>query len=173
MKRPMKAIIVVMGVSGCGKSTLGQAIASALQLPFIEGDDFHPDSNVAKMSEGIPLQDEDRASWLSALHDLAKSHLATGAVLACSALKESYRQQLSAGMTDSFLWILPEGTYEEIHGRMRARSDHFMPPALLISQFETLEIPDYAFRVAVGKSTAEQLEASLDWIQKKAPGMGA
>jgi len=167
MRTQIHVIIVVMGVSGCGKSTLGQALASALHIPFLEGDDFHPETNVAKMSAGIPLQDEDRESWLEILHDLAEENLEDGAVLACSALKESYRQQLSTGMEDRFAWIYLDGTYKEIYERMQGRSDHFMPPALLRSQFETLEIPDYALRIEVGMPTAEQVEAALEWIQKK------
>lgn len=173
MQSQRNAIIVIMGVSGCGKSTLGRAIAASLQVPFIEGDDYHPQSNVVKMSEGVPLDDTDRTIWLSALHKEAAAHTNSGAVIACSALRESYRRQLSSGMEDHFLWIFLDGTYDVIYGRMQARKAHFMPPALLRSQFETLEKPSYALRLEVDLTADEQVKKALDWIQKKAPDIGA
>lgn len=173
MSETEKAIIVVMGVSGCGKSTLGRAIASSLEMPFIEGDDYHPESNVAKMSRGVPLDDTDRSVWLDALHQKALETVSTGAVIACSALKESYRKHLSKGIAEQFLWILLDGTYEVIHSRMQARKSHFMPPALLRSQFETLEKPDYALYIDVDQPAEEQAKIALDWIKKKAPNTGA
>ena len=173
MQAQKKAIIVIMGVSGCGKSTLGQAIAHALQLSFIEGDNYHPQSNVDKMRKGVPLDDTDWSVWLSALHKEAAAHAHSGAVIACSALKESYRHQLSIGMEDQFLWIHLHGTYDVILSRMQARSAHFMPLALLRSQFDTLEIPAYALRLEVDLPADEQTRTALDWIQKKAPGGGA
>ena len=173
MEIPAKAIIVIMGVSGCGKSTLGRTIAAALQVAFIEGDDYHPEANVAKMSQGIPLDDADRSDWLKALHEKAGEYIESGAVIACSALKETYRYQLSTGMEDQFLWILLDGTYDVIFARMQARTSHFMPPALLRSQFDTLEKPDYAFRIDVNLPAAEQSRMALEWIKKKAPESGA
>ena len=173
MKHPSKVLIVIMGVSGCGKSTLAKALASSLDIPFVEGDDYHPKSNVSKMSQGIPLDDSDRSDWLDALHSKALHLREGGAVIACSALKESYRQQLSRGMEGQFLWILLEGSYEVIFDRMQARETHFMPAALLRSQFETLEIPDYAKRINVELSPEEQLRTALEWVKKKAPSKGA
>lgn len=162
-----------MGVSGSGKSTLGRLLADQLNVPFIEGDDYHPDSNVEKMSAGIPLNDSDRYAWLQTLHDVASTHTEEGAVMACSALKESYRNQLSDTMEDLFIWVLLDGTYEVIQNRMKERKDHFMPPALLRSQFDTLERPDYALRLDIGEATHIQCEKALEWIQRKYPDWGA
>ena len=168
MQRIEKPIIIVMGVSGCGKSTLGQAIAAALGVPFVEGDDYHPESNVAKMSQSIPLDDTDRWDWLHALWKKILEQKETGAVIACSALKEIYRQQLSHELQDRLLWILLNGNYEKILSRIQARKGHFMPPALLRSQVETLEIPDYAFQIDVDLDQKEQVRQALSWIKKKA-----
>ena len=106
----MKQTFVIMGVSGCGKSTVGQALADALDCPFYDGDDFHPPVNVAKMAAGTPLNDDDRAPWLATLHDLLLTHAQKGetAVLACSALKKKYREQLSVGNDQLFLFIYRE-----------------------------------------------------------------
>ena len=167
MPKTGKALIVIMGVSGCGKSTLGRSIASALEIPFIEGDDYHPESNVTKMNMGEPLNDADRKIWLNRLQDKALAHVESGAVIACSALKESYRLLLSKGIEDRFLWILIDGSYEVILRRIQARTAHFMPPSLLQSQFDVLEIPDYAFRIDVTLPVAEQTRIALAWIKKK------
>ena len=86
-------IYIIMGVSGCGKSTLGRALAERLELPFFDGDDFHPPENIEKMSGGLPLDDSDREGWLSRLNELSLQHKSKGAVIACSALKERYRKQ--------------------------------------------------------------------------------
>ena len=131
--------IVVMGVSGCGKSEVGERIAQALHLPLIEGDAFHPPANIAKMKSGVPLDDADRAGWLDVLaRELAARR--GGAVLTCSALKRAYRDRLraaSAGLRFVHL-SLPEA---EAQKRVAARSEHFMPPALVASQFAALEDP--------------------------------
>jgi carbohydrate kinase (thermoresistant glucokinase family) len=93
----MTQVIILMGVSGCGKTAVGQQLSGILGWPFFDGDDFHPDENIAKMSKGIPLNDQDRANWLVSLHDLIAEHLRVGRsmLLACSALKQKYRDQLS------------------------------------------------------------------------------
>ncbi len=132
--------LIVMGVSGCGKSTIGQMLAQRLGWAFYDADDFHPVQNVAKMSAGIPLTDEDRAGWLEALAGLIQQQTESGSsgVLACSALKESYRQRLRRGRV-KFIYL--KGNYETIWARMLHRSEHFMNPALLQSQFATLEEP--------------------------------
>ena len=173
MEGAKEKLIVIMGVSGCGKSTLGRAIANSLEIPFVEGDDYHPEANVAKMSQGTPLTDTDRYHWLEDLHKKAQELSDNGAVIACSALKESYREQLSKGMEKHFLWILLDGSYEVIFDRMQARESHFMPPALLQSQFETLEKPEYAKCIDVDQPLEEQLRVALEWIKKKAPEPGA
>ena len=144
-----------MGVSSCGKSTLGQALARELSIPFFDGDDFHPAENIQKMSSGIPLQDEDREGWLRRLNELAQEHTAHGAVIACSALKEIYREWLREGLEDRMIFIVMLGTYEALAARIERRSNHFMPPALLKSQFETLEIPEYGIHVDCSRPTTE------------------
>jgi gluconokinase len=134
-------IILIMGVSGSGKTTVGRHLAERLGCSFAEGDDFHPPANVAKMRGGTPLDDEDRWPWLKLIADRIEAAIAGGQdlVVACSALRAAYRDILIAGRTDCHLVYL-EGTPELIRERMQARS-HFMPPALLKSQFATLEAP--------------------------------
>jgi gluconokinase len=133
------ALIVVMGVAGCGKSGVARKLAAALGLPWIEGDDFHPSANVHKMREGIPLGDTDRAGWLQTLcYEVAK--YPDGCVLACSALKRSYRDTLrkvSPGVRFVYLHITPKESLR----RVAERSGHFYPPSLVLSQFDTLEDP--------------------------------
>ena len=148
-------VFVVMGVSSCGKTTLGQALARELSIPFFDGDDFHPAENIKKMSSGIPLEDEDREGWLGRLNALAREHKAYGAVIACSALKEIYREWLREGLEDQMVFVVMLGTYEALATRIANRSNHFMPPALLKSQFETLEIPAYGIHVDCSRPTAE------------------
>ena len=131
---------VVMGVSGCGKSSVGQGLADALGVRFLEGDSYHSPQNVAKMSAGTPLTDEDRAGWLAALaaEIRAAAEKGEGLVLSCSSLKRRYRDQLRAGD--------PALRFAHLHGermliaqRMQARPNHYMPPSLLDSQLAALE----------------------------------
>jgi carbohydrate kinase (thermoresistant glucokinase family) len=147
------AVIFVMGVSGSGKSTIGLMLADALHLPFFDGDDYHPIENVAKMKAGIPLEDADRYSWLNRLHDLAfEIVIKDGGVIACSALKESYRKILMHGIEQNVKWIFLDGDFDLIKKRMEARQSHYMPAKLLESQFNTLEIPSYAVRISIDAS---------------------
>lgn len=150
------AVIILMGVSGAGKTTVGKALARDLGWRFYEGDNFHPQRNVAKMTEGIPLTDADRRPWLAALHDLISDTLARGesAVLTCSALKETYRQRLLAGNEGAVVvWL--RGDYDLIRERLRERESHFMKAGMLQSQFEALEAPQEAIVVNVDGSVAE------------------
>ena len=140
---------LIMGVSGCGKSTIGRLLAKDLSIPFFDGDDYHPASNIQKMSEGIPLNDDDRHNWLIELNLLAKQHLFHGAVIACSALKEKYRETLRKDIEDKICVIYLEGSIQEIKERLTNRKDHFMPAALLKSQFDALEPPSDAITVAI------------------------
>jgi gluconokinase len=135
-------IVVVMGVSGSGKTTLGRALARELGAEFLEGDRFHPEANVAKMSRGEPLSNADRWPWLDRLaEELARVRKAGGnAVLACSALKRVYRDRLRKGAPELRLLFL-KGDKALIQERLRARTQHFMPPGLLDSQFAALEEP--------------------------------
>jgi len=139
----MTQTYVIMGVSGCGKSTIGEALADVLNCPFYDGDDFHPPENVAKMASGNPLNDVDREPWLAALHDLLLAHSEKGetAVLACSALKKKYREQLRAG-NDTVVFVYLQGDFDLIWERMQMRQNHYMKAEMLQSQFDTLEVPD-------------------------------
>jgi gluconokinase len=138
----MNSVFVIMGVSGSGKTTVGLALAQKLGAPFYDGDDFHPPQNIAKMAAGIPLDDEDRFVWLVRLHDLIADHLARGetAVVACSALKKKYREQLRQG-NDGLRIVYLDGSFDLIRERMEARPSHYMKANMLQSQFETLEPP--------------------------------
>ena len=131
-----------MGVSGCGKSLIGAALAQALGLEFVEGDGYHPRENVERMSRGIALTDEDRAGWLRALAGRIQEgrRQETGIVVTCSALKRSYRDVLRGGASD-LRFVFLKGDQALIAERLAARRGHFMNPALLESQFRTLEEP--------------------------------
>jgi gluconokinase len=138
----MPCALVVMGVSGSGKSTIGEKLAQRLGWSYEDGDRFHPPSNVAKMSAGQPLTDEDRWPWLRAIADEIDRVCEAGehAVIACSALKRAYRGVLVHGRNDVRIIYL-KGTQELIASRLAQRKGHFMPPGLLASQFKTLEPP--------------------------------
>lgn len=145
--------LIVMGVSGSGKSTVGKLLAEKLGCPFYDGDDFHPAANVEKMSQGIPLNDDDRAGWLAALAELIRGSLqrGEGGVLACSALKQRYRDQLCVDPTQvKFVYL--KGSYELIKARMQARAGHYMKPGMLDSQFAALEEPEDAIIVEITHS---------------------
>lgn len=141
-----------MGVSGSGKTSIGQLLANELAVPFMDADDHHPPANIEKMSQGSPLNDEDRKPWLDKLHELAVAHLDHGCVITCSALKEIYRNQLSQNIAPHIQWIYLKGTYDLIFERMKARSNHFMDAAMLKSQFETLEEPKNAIEIDIVSS---------------------
>lgn len=138
----MPLVLILMGVSGCGKTTIGQDLAAHLGWPFFDGDDFHPPENIARMAAGVPLDDAGRAPWLDRLAELIHTHIARGesAVLACSALKKSYRDRLRQD-SSAVKFIYLQGDFDLIWSRMQARSAHYMPPALLHSQFADLEPP--------------------------------
>lgn len=144
----MNPVYVIMGVSGSGKTTLGSLWAKEQGLPFFDADDFHPEANVQKMASGQALTDLDREPWLNILAEkIGQWSNSTGAVLACSALKEAYREVLNAqGVVQ---WIYLHGSYETILERMQARSDHYMPAELLQSQFDALEEPNYGIRLEI------------------------
>lgn len=136
------SIVVCMGVSGVGKSTIGRALATRTGGIFLDADDFHPAANKWKMEQGVPLQDADRWGWLDALNQalLRRAQEGVPLILACSALKKSYRERLVAGLRDvSFVYLkAPPDTVRE---RLSGRAGHFMPATLLDSQFATLEEP--------------------------------
>jgi gluconokinase len=153
-------IVLVMGVAGVGKTTLGEALARALGARFIDADDYHPPEYVAKMKAGIPLEDADRWPWLQRLNGILKDE--QKAVLACSALKESYRRRLAEGLT-GFKVVYLHASAGLIRERMKARKHRYMPAALLDSQLATLEPPTDAISVDV----AAPLEDSVATIVER------
>ncbi|HLL35258.1 MAG TPA: gluconokinase [Streptomyces sp.] len=136
MKTPH--VVVVMGVAGTGKTTIGPLLAARLGVPYAEGDDFHPQANIAKMTAGTPLTDEDRLPWLDAIGGWADGRAGLGGVVSCSALKRSYRDRLRAA-APGLVFVHLTGDRALIEDRMSHRQGHFMPTALLDSQFATLE----------------------------------
>jgi carbohydrate kinase (thermoresistant glucokinase family) len=164
-RSPLPNVLLVMGVSGSGKSTMGEALARELGWPFRDADSFHPAANVAKMSAGTALTDEDRWPWLAAIAawiDQQRTSPEHG-VVSCSALKRVYRQRLLDGRPDVRLVYL-KGEQDLIAGRMARRTDHFMPPSLLQSQFAALEEPGTDERplvVAIDRSPRRVLERIL------------
>ncbi|MFI6457697.1 gluconokinase [Streptosporangium amethystogenes] len=135
---PGTALLVVMGVTGSGKTTVGAALSQRLRVPFADADDFHSEANIAKMSAGIPLDDDDRLPWLRAIGAWLADHAATGGVASCSALKRSYRDILrESAPTVSFVHL--HGEIDAVRRRVAGRPGHFMPTSLVDSQFKTLE----------------------------------
>lgn len=152
-------ILILTGVAGSGKTTIGRALAHRLDVPFYDGDDFHPPQNVAKMARGEPLDDADRAPWLARLHELLAglSVRHEQAVIACSALKKTYRQQLAQDLP-GITFVYLQGSFDLIHARLRARRDHYMSAAMLRSQFEALEPP------APGEAIVVHIDDSVESI---------
>ena len=154
-------VIIIAGVAGTGKTTVGKLLAEKLGLPFYDADDFHPATNRKKMQAGVPLNDEDRRPWLETLSQkLQQWASGKGAVLACSALKEDYRQQLMS--VPQLTWIFLNGSFELIAGRLKARGGHFFKVELLESQFATLEMPRYGLHVEVSQSPELIVREILD-----------
>jgi len=156
-------IIVLMGVSGVGKTTVGRLLAERLGWRFIEGDDYHPRENVAKMASGVPLEDADRWPWLDKLNALLREQ--TEAVLGCSALKHAYRKRLLSGVKDARVVFL-RGSKALIAQRVAARKHRYMPASLLESQFAALEPPRSAIEVDVSASPEECVEAILRAVNR-------
>jgi gluconokinase len=166
-----KMILILMGVSGSGKSTVGQVLSSLTGWQFAEGDAYHSEVNLAKLSAGVALNDEDRIPWLVRLHDVLRGWHESGesGILTCSALKQCYRDGLCEGLpAESFRFVLLEGTREVFEERLGKREGHFMNPALLASQLATLELPQDALRVSVQQSPGQIAERILDGIAVRA-----
>jgi len=152
-------ILVLMGVCGCGKTTVGEALAQSLGWPLLDADDFHPPANVAKMAAGKALDDADRWPWLDGIAGRLRVILAQGgnAVLACSALRQAYRDRLASAGDVRFVHLA--GDYATIAARLASRQHRYMPASLLASQFATLELPADALPVDITGSVEEQVRA--------------
>jgi len=162
-------IVIVMGVSGAGKTTIAAGLAAELGVPFLDADDLHPAANVAKMREGIPLTDEDRAPWLSAVA-AAGRETAGDIVIACSALRRAYRDQLVREADRSVTFIHLEGPRHLLAARMGSRDGHFMPTALLDSQLATLEPlePDESgVTLDIAMTPHELVRAAADHVRSR------
>lgn len=158
-------LIIVTGVSGTGKTTIGKGLSDHFNLPFFDADHFHPAENIEKMSNGFPLNDQDRMPWLQFLADLLKnSEKSGGAVLACSALKESYRQILK--VNDQVHWIHLKGERGLIWDRMLARKNHYMKAGMLDSQFATWEDPEYGLKLSIDQPVENMIQEALAYLGK-------
>jgi len=157
-------IVILIGVSGSGKTTIGQLLAEDLSWQFYEGDDFHPQANIDKMRQGTPLTDADRAPWLAALNRLIRDLVREGrsAVVACSALKQTYRDRLLKDTRDVRVIYL-KGDYDLIRKRLQERRGHFMKANLLASQFDALEEPERVLAV----DTAQEPETVVSLIKRE------
>jgi len=165
MRKEKLAAIVVMGVSGAGKSTVGRLIAAQLDCPFRDADSFHPKANIEKMASGHPLTDDDRWPWLEAIAAYIAEHRAAGTrcVVTCSALKRAYRDIVTGHQSADVRLVYLEGDFDLIAARLAARQGHFMPPALLQSQFDALEEPaadERAITVSID-ATPEEIAANV------------
>jgi len=162
-------LYVIMGVSGSGKTTIGTALARALDVPFVEGDQLHPRANVERMARGIPLTDEDRQPWLIAIAQRLQEADRTGSglVIACSALKRSYRDLLRSRGSAKIRFVYLRGDQSLVADRLKGRHGHFMPASLLESQFAALEEPDPKEHVLVcdiGESPAAIVDSLVQRV---------
>ncbi|MGA7720317.1 MAG: gluconokinase [Ignavibacteriaceae bacterium] len=158
-------IFIVMGVSGSGKSTVGKAIGNKFGWKFYEGDEYHTAENVEKMKNGIPLNDNDRLPWLLCLRYIIEQAIEKkeNIVISCSALKETYREILKVNNEVTFIYL--KGSFDLISKRMEERKDHFFKPAMLKSQFDTLEEPDYAVEIDISGSTQKMIDDAIAKIK--------
>ena len=161
----MSKIIIIMGVSGCGKTTLGKALADFLEYFFLEGDAFHSKENIEKMKRGTPLNDYDRIPWLVELNKEILASEKNGVVVACSALKERYRSDLSKGIiSENILWVYLHSDLNTLKKRLEKRA-HFMPASLLESQLEILEVPGNAIHLEAALTTKEQINQLQPYLR--------
>jgi 6-phosphogluconate dehydrogenase/gluconokinase len=161
-------IVIICGVSGTGKTTIGKLLSVALKVPFYDADDFHSAANIEKMASGIPLDDEDRQPWLESLAGMLPAWQAQGgAVLACSALKESYRVTLKSHFSGYITWIILHGSNELIADRLISRKGHFFDEQLLNSQLDAFEKPDYGWLIDVESSPQEIVNIILERLRSE------
>lgn len=167
-----KMIYIIAGVSGTGKTNIGRRLGEHLKIPFFDADDFHPEENINKMSQGIPLNDADRQPWLETLADrLAEWEVGDGAILACSALKEKYRAILSSKTNASIKWIMLKASKDILVERLANRKGHFFKPNLLNSQFNDLELPEYGMLIDVSGSKEEVFHTIIEQMDKAEIGL--
>lgn len=165
-------IFILMGVSGVGKTTLGILLASELNLPYYEADDFHTAHNIRKMKKGEPLDDDDRSDWLKAISEKIKEAAKKeGGVFTCSALKEKYRDYIRRNSATPITWIYLYESFEVIFKRMKTRKDHYFKPGMLKSQFEILEPPEYAIPVKVEKNPQQTLALIMNKLNSPEIGI--
>jgi gluconokinase len=163
-KTAQQPVLVIMGVSGSGKSTVAGVVSGRLGWDLAEGDDLHPAANVAKMQAGEPLTDDDRWPWLETIADWIRQHTQAGTpgVVTCSALKKRYRDVLRG---ENVVFVFLQGSKDNISGRLASRHGHFMPPALLESQFEALEEPtedENYISLCVSATPAEEAQEIIE-----------
>ena len=160
--------VVVMGVTSCGKTVVGEGLAKKLGVAFIEGDKLHPAANVAKMSSGVPLTDEDRWPWLE---EIGRSLAGTeGKIASCSALKRVYRERIAKAAGRPVAFVFLDGSRELLSQRINARKNHFMPPSLLDSQLKTLEPPgadENALRLNIADTVPVLVDKAASWLKGK------
>lgn len=162
---------VIMGVSGCGKSSVGAALGEKLGVPYVDGDDLHPVSNIEKMSKGLPLNDDDRWPWLAKVGETLAASKGC-AIIGCSALKRIYRDKIREAVAEPVLFIHLAGSREVIGARMGKREGHFMPGSLLDSQFATLEPPqgdELALTVYIDQSLEGIISTILAALKEAKP----
>ena len=153
---------ILMGVAGSGKTTIGKLLSKQLDYPFYDGDDFHPRANILKMSRNLALDDRDRLPWLLRLKELIDNN--PKIIVACSALKKSYRTILQ-GENKQVIWIYLRGEYSEISRRIENRQGHFMKREMLRSQFNTLEEPSNAITISISQDTTAIVKQILEQIE--------
>lgn len=163
-------VFVLMGVAGSGKSAVGSALVPKLSAAFLDGDFLHSRANIAKNVAGIPLNDDDRRGWLTAINDAAYAMQRTNtiSIIACSALKKQYRDLLRKG-NDNLSFIYLQGQFDVIEARLKARKGHFFKPAMLVTQFETLEEPNNdetdVHLINIDRPLEQVICDTIDWIQ--------
>ena len=159
-------VLLIVGVSGVGKTTIGAQVARELGIPFFDADDFHPASNIERMKSGIPLDDDDRQPWIETLaKQLSYWQKASGAVLACSALKKSYREILEAQCDERPLWLFLHAPKSVLASRLAARKGHFFDQRLLHTQLDELEAPDDGWLIDASQSEEEIVGEVLSRIR--------
>ena len=159
--------IIIMGVSGSGKSTIGKLLSKKLNIDFIEGDEYHSNESLKKLSSGITLTDNDRIKWLNKLNSIIHKKVThSSCVVSCSALKKKYRSMLRKNISNRIKFVYLEGSYSLINERLIKRKNHFMSNSLLKSQFKALEIPSNSIKIDIRSNPVSIVETILKNINK-------